>query len=104
MTDVRRERAAGLLPEVKNYLDVTWEDAAMDEKLTGILARAMQYLDMVAGGAQDYEEESFARALLFDCARYVRSGALDEFRRNYGAELLMLRNRHEVNEIAESMP
>lgn len=79
-----------LLEAAKNYLDITWTDAAGDVKLAGILERGMAYLDRVAGAAQDYEAESHARALLLDYARYVRSGALDEYMRNYLPELMTL--------------
>lgn len=80
----------GLLDAAKNYLDITWMDGAGDTKLVGILERGMRYLDRVAGSSQDYTAEGDARALLLDYARYVRSGALDEFAKNYQMELLAL--------------
>lgn len=79
-----------LLEEMKNYLDITWEDEAGDRKLCGILSRGRAYLDHLAGKPLDYEAEGAARALLFDYCRYVRSGALDEFQKNYLHELLAL--------------
>ncbi len=44
----------GLLDAVRNYLDVTWTDDAGDEKVSGIIARGMKYLNSVAGSALDY--------------------------------------------------
>ena len=43
----------GLLEAVKNYLDITWDDPEGDEKLSGIIARGMQYLNKVAGAELD---------------------------------------------------
>ena len=39
----------GLLNDVKNYLDISWEDENTDNKITGIIERGMKYLNKVAG-------------------------------------------------------
>lgn len=77
----------GLLSSAKNYLDITWEDTATNEKLSGILSRGMAYLDRVVGEELDYSQEGQARALLFDYARYARSNALQDFATDFLAEL-----------------
>lgn len=89
----------GLLEAARNYLDITWEDAAGDKKLAGILARGMKYLNGVAGADLDYETEDAPRALLFDYTRYVRADALDEFQANYLHELLALQIREEAKRV-----
>ncbi len=86
----------GLLDAVRNYLDITWVDAAGDTKLTGIIERGMKYIDSVAGVAMDYTIEDKPRELLFDYCRYVRSNALAEFQGNYLHELLSLQISQEV--------
>jgi hypothetical protein len=86
----------GLLDAVRNYLDITWTDAAGDTKLSGIIARGMKYLDSVAGAELDYTTEDKPRELLMDYCRYVRSNALDEFQTNYLPELLTLQIQKEV--------
>jgi hypothetical protein len=91
----------GLLDAVRNYLDIMWEDGAGDEKLSGIIARGIKYIDGVAGAAQDYADEDKPRELLLDYCRYVRSNALDEFQANYLHELLSLQIREEVAAYAE---
>ena len=91
----------GLLEAVKNYLDITWDDPEGDIKLSGIIARGMQYLNKVAGAELDYMEEDKPRELLFDYCRYVRSNALDEFQTNYLHELLSLQIEQEVKAYAE---
>ncbi|ABO51113.1 conserved hypothetical protein [Desulforamulus reducens MI-1] len=86
----------GLLEAVKNYLDITWEDPAGDEKLSGIIARGIKYVDGIAGAEMDYTVEDKPRELLFDYCRYARSNALDEFQKNYLHELLTLQLNQEV--------
>lgn len=85
-----------LLKAVKNYLDITWEDNASDEKLIGIIDRGKKYLNNVAGYELDYSVEDKPRELLFDYCRYVRSNALNEFQTNYLHELLSLQMSQEV--------
>lgn len=86
----------GLLEAVKNYLDITWNDSAGDEKLSGIISRGMKYINSVAGTELDYTSEDKPRELLFDYCRYVRSNALNEFAVNYQHELLALQISQEV--------
>lgn len=95
-TLTNRELAARLLPDVRNYLDITWPDPALDEKLSGIVARGIVYIDSLAGASQDYQDETLARGMLFDWCKYAMSGAANDFAKNYGAEVLMLRMQQEV--------
>jgi hypothetical protein len=86
----------GLLEAVRNYLDITWADADLDKKLTGIIERGIKYIDSVAGAAMDYEVEDKPRGLLLDYCRYVRSNALNEFQINYQHELLSLQMAQDI--------
>lgn len=90
----------GLLTAVRNYLDITWGDPAGDEKLSGIIARGIKYINSVAGAELDYTVEDKPRELLLDYCRYVRSNALDEFAVNYQHELLSLQISEEVKAYA----
>ena len=76
--------------DLKNYLDITFDDDAIDAKLSGICTRAEAYLNKAAGGAVDLTDQSVLQ-LLFDCIRYIWSGSLDEFAQNYVDDLFMLR-------------
>ena len=89
-----------LLVAVKNYLDITWHDPAGDNKLFGIIARGIKYIDGVAGAEMDYTVEDKPRELLFDYCRYARSNALNEFQTNYLPELLTLQISQEVKSYA----
>ena len=83
--------AETLLPDLRNDQDITWRDAALDEKLVGMAVRGMRILDSLAGAPQDYGEETLARQMLFDYVRYMRAGAANDFLANYSREILMLR-------------
>ena len=90
-----------MLQAVRNYLDITFEDAETDKKLQGIIARGMAYLNEVAGTELDYSEEAEHRALLLDYCRYARNNVLELFEQNFSAELISLRIGVQTNEFAE---
>lgn len=90
------ELEAGLLEEAKNYLDQTWEDAARDQKLSGILARGVSKLNHIAGAELTYGEGTTNRALLLDYARYALAGATQDFEADFSDQLLGLHIDSEV--------
>lgn len=93
-----------LLESVKNYLDITWADERLDEKLTGIIRRGQAYLNQVAGEKLNYETEGTARALLFDYVRYVRAECGQDFAGDYALELNTLAALCEVKHHDEANP
>ena len=82
----------GLLTDVKNYLDITWDDEATDAKVAGLIASGMAYLDGKLGEAGDYMADGMPRTLLMEYVRYARDSALDVFENNYQALLLGMQN------------
>ena len=87
-----------LLPDIKNYLDITWSDDALDKKIWGITVTGMLYLDSKIGTEQDYTKPG----LLMDYVRYTRDGAADIFEHNYLHLLLAARNERLVTSFAEN--
>lgn len=87
-----------LLIDVKNYLDITWQDEGTDKKLIEIIKRGEDYLKEISGNPSlDFSEESpSVRGLLFDYCRYVWSGAPEIFETNFRSDLLRLRITGEV--------
>lgn len=83
--------AGTMLDHLKNYLDITYEDAQVDKKLSGIMERGKAYLDNVAGEELDYDDNNMPRQLLFDYCRYARNNVLEMFEENFKAELIALR-------------
>ena len=97
MAQGRHEIAPELLADVRNYLDITWEDEATDSKVRGFIASGMIYLDLKAGAVQDYDPDGLPRTLLMDYARYARDGALDVFENNFRSLLMAMRHERQVH-------
>jgi len=91
-----------LLADVKNYLDITWDDIDTNKKISGIIKRGESYLNYITGAELNYTEEGKARELLFDYCLYVRSGKLAEFQNDYLSELLTLQMKKGMEFYAES--
>lgn len=88
----RQNVPAALLADVKNYLNITWDDEATDAKINGLIASAAAYLDSKLGGQPDYEADGMPRTLLMEYVRYARDSALDVFESNYLALILTAQN------------
>ncbi len=93
------EQDKTLLEELKNYLDIPWEDEQGDKKLYGIVKRGMSQLSGRIGECNFYEETQ-EKALLFDYVMYARAADLPQFWMNYKAEILTLQIARKVDEYA----
>ena len=91
----RQDIPAGLLADVKNYINVTWSDVATDEKVCGLIASGSAYLDLKIGGSPDYEADGMPRTLLLEWVRYAWSEALDVFEVNF-LPLILTAQQEEV--------
>lgn len=98
----RADIPPALLADVKNYLNITWDDEATDEKVRGLIASATVYLDSKGGGALDYEGDGMPRTLMLEYARYMRDEALDVFENNYTNMILAMQNERLVPSSVES--
>lgn len=85
-----------LLVEIKNYLDITWEDPATDRKVTGLIQAGICYLEEKAGEALEFEDQPDALMLLKEYSRYGRDGALDVFETNYRSLILDLQHNRQM--------
>lgn len=90
-----------LLAEVKNYLDITWEDALGEQKLMGIVQRGMAAIKGKIGECNFYEETQ-EKALLFDYVMYARAGEISMFWDNYRSEIISLQISRKVDAYAEN--
>ncbi len=92
--------SAGLLAEVKNWLDITWDDTDADAKLEGQIRRGIAYISSKTGvepSAFDGDDPNErAKELLFNYVLYDRSGAVNEFKKNYRSDIIGLRICWEV--------
>lgn len=92
--------AAALLPMIKAYLQITWEDDATDSRVTGLIEDGIVYIDRLLGEAGDYSTPGQARTLLKEYVRYARDEALDVFENNYIHLINELQNDKRVSDYA----
>lgn len=85
-----------LFSELKNYLNITWEDLSTDSKIMGIGERGMRYLENIGSRTMDFAIEDKPKELLFEYCRYAWSDGLNEFQNNYLHELLTLQQIEQV--------
>ena len=88
----RQSIPAELLADVKNHLNITWDDEATDNKIRGFIAAAMAYLNEKGGSVLDYDADGLPRTLMMEFVRYARDEALDVFENNYMALILNMQN------------
>lgn len=88
----RNSLPEGLLADVENYLQIPAPDEAIDQRIGGLIAAGMMYLDGKLGIRADYTEDGAARSLLMDYVRYARDGASDVFEANYAHLIIAARN------------
>lgn len=91
-----------LLEDVKNSLDITWDDPGTDRKLTGWTMAGINYLDTKAGEQMDYVQGSDEWALLLEFVRYARAAALDVFEHNYLALLLAMQHEKQLKRLKKN--
>lgn len=86
-----------LIETLKNYLDITWNDAHTNAKLEGILARAQTKLCAYAGAESlDFADGTEEQQLLLDLCRYVWFNVPENFEENYRHDLIMLRAKYQT--------
>nr|DAP20879.1 MAG TPA: Head Tail Connector Protein [Caudoviricetes sp.] len=96
----RNEVPPELLAAAENYLNITWNDQATDDKVCGLIASGTAYLDLKGGGVLDYEVDGMPRTLLLEYVRYGYSSALDVFETNYMNQILTMRHERLVEKYA----
>lgn len=97
----RTDIPAALLADVKNYLNITWDDQATDDKIRGLIASASMYIDNKAGSSQDYLSDGYPRTILMEYVRYARDEALDVFENNYAHLIIAMQTEKDVNTYVE---
>lgn len=88
-----------LLGDIKNYLEITWDDSLGDEKIAGMVKRGMAAISGKIGACNFYEETQ-ERALLFDYVMYARAGEISQFWQNYKEEIISLQLDRKVDAYA----
>lgn len=102
MAPDRNALPEGLLDDIKNYLNITWEDEATDDKISGLIASGMVYINTKYGEEADYVQDGLPRILLMEYVRYARDSALDVFENNYLSMLIGMQSERAVAKYVES--
>jgi hypothetical protein len=79
-----------LLIELKDRLQVTWEDVSTNRQLTRLLNRGLAYFNELCGTQLAFEDYSSERELLMERCRYDWNNALSDFEDNFQKELSRL--------------
>jgi len=82
--------ADDLLVEIKDRLQVTWEDDGTDRQLSRLITRGQAYMNEMCGTTFAFENGSPERELMMERCRYDWNNALDEFEDNFKKELSRL--------------
>jgi hypothetical protein len=91
-----------LRDEIKDYLNITWDDINTDKKLLGFVGDGEAYLNEIAGTQLDYIKDLKVKTLLKDYVRYVYNHSLELFEINFKRELLKLSIREGARMHAEA--
>jgi hypothetical protein len=93
----------GLLDAVRNDLNITWEDAETDKKISGYIARGMQKINKLLGSAQTYDTEDYSYELLLNYCIYARSDSLNDFFINYAEAIKTEQQYIEIQEYLDRL-
>lgn len=77
-----------MLDELKNYLNISWQDELINNKLIQLVNESKAVLNHLMGVDLDYEQDQEAKELLFNRVRYAYNNALDEFEKNFAQVIL----------------
>ena len=97
------------LKDIKNYLNITWEDEDTDGRVRGAAARAqssvreligavnMQFVDLSAENSRSSESSGTeAEQLFLDACRYIYNDAYEDFRKNFAETIRSQRIKYSV--------
>lgn len=92
-----------LLEDIKDYLNITWEEERTNKNLAGMMKRGMKRLQKIAGvSSLDFTEEDIERELLFDYCRYANSNALEVFEVNFIGSLQDLHFKYQARSLGQN--
>ena len=92
-----------LLQEVKDHLNITWDEEETNRKIERIIKDAIATLNWKLGAEIDYsEEEGHEHNLLLDYCMYAYNQCTNEFDNNYFNEIMQIRQKYEVIQYEQS--
>lgn len=91
-----------VLEILKKFYHITWEDDVTKDELLLHINNGIIDIDDKSGKEFDYTKSGKHQELLSNYVMYARSGALDEFYKNYNRELLYLQLKVRASNYATS--
>lgn len=91
-----------LLDELKDNLQITWEDAGTDRVLLKYIANGKRYFNELCEKEFIFEHDTRERELLLERCRYAWNNALNEFENDFGSDLQRLILKVALEQNAES--
>lgn len=92
-----------LLQEVKDHLNITWDEEETNRKIERIIKDAIATFNWKLGAEIDYsEEEGQEHNLLLDYCLYAYNQCTNEFDNNYFNEIMQIRQKYEVIQYEQS--
>nr|DAF59944.1 MAG TPA: Head Tail Connector Protein [Siphoviridae sp. ctGz830] len=88
-----------MLEEIKNYLNITWEDEDIDNKLKSLIEQSKQSIKNLMGADIDFTKNLEMKELLFNRVRYAYNNAIEYFESNFAHEILRLQLQEGVKKL-----
>lgn len=79
-----------MIEELKQRLQITWDDENTAKNLERSLASSKEYLEYIAGTNIDFDNSPFCKSLLLERCRYDYNNAIEYFEINFQKELTQL--------------
>lgn len=91
-----------LLSEVKNYLDITWDDTATDKKVARIVDSGVRKIVKLVGcRPASVKKDGEEKDLLFEYCRLAWAGVPEKFEEIFKANIVGMRLENVTKEIAD---
>lgn len=90
-----------MLEDIKKYLNISWEDALIDEKLKELINQSKTSIKALGGVEVDFDKDTIAKELLFNRVRYAYNNSLEYFEENFHAEILRWQLMKGVEEVEQ---
>ena len=90
-----------LLQELKDKLNITWDEEETNRKLQSILEDAQATLNYKLGAIIDYSKYGPEHSLFLNYCMYAWNNCLNEFDDNYLNEIMQIRMLYEVEQYEE---
>lgn len=85
-----------LLQELKDKLNITWDEEETDRKLERIINDSEHILNWKLGAKIDYSIEGQEHNLFLNYCMYAYNNCTNEFDDNYFNEIMQIRQKYEV--------